>query len=211
MKTVHSQVLDIMTDYLSGINARSLVRRALEKGGNTQGTVTASNLHEVIGRLKAISHLFVAREHQQEMFNRLEALVSQRQGNAAARRELIGIKTEGDIVVARSRARELCEAIGASPSATHKVATVVSELARNIVSYTRGGSIELEPQSDARAILVRAIDEGPGIRNLDEILSGKYRSSTGLGLGIAGSKRLSSSFDVETGPAGTKIEAKLGL
>lgn len=211
MKPVHSQLLDIMTDYLSAINARSLVRRALEKCGDAQGNVTAANLHEVIDSLRAVSHLFVGREHHAEMFTRLEALAAQREGNATARRELIPVQTEGDIVVARSRARELCEAIGANASATHKVATVVSELARNIVSYTHGGSIELMPQASGRAVVVRAKDGGPGIRNLDEILSGKYRSSTGLGLGIAGSKRLSTSFDVKTGSEGTTIEATLAL
>jgi serine/threonine-protein kinase RsbT len=211
MKPVHSQLLDIMTDYLSAINARSLVRRALEKCGNAHGNVTAANLPEVINGLRAVSHLFVGREHHAEMFTRLEALAAQREGNAVARRELIAVQTEGDIVVARSRARELCEAIGANASATHKVATVVSELARNIVSYTRGGSIELLPQPSGRAIVVRAKDSGPGIRNLDEILSGKYRSSTGLGLGIAGSKRLSTSFDIRTGNEGTTIEATLAL
>jgi serine/threonine-protein kinase RsbT len=211
MKTVHTQLLDIMTDYLSGINARSLVRRALEKSGNTLGNVTAANLPEVISSLRVVSHLFVGREHHAEMFTRLEALAAQGGDNAAARHELIAVTSEGDIVVARSRARELCEAIGANASATHRVATVVSELARNIVSYTRGGSIELLPQSDSRSIVVRAKDSGPGIRNLDEILSGKYRSSTGLGLGIAGSKRLSTSFDVKTGGEGTTIEATLAL
>jgi serine/threonine-protein kinase RsbT len=211
MKTVHTQLLDIMTDYLSGINARSLVRRALEKSGNTQGSVTSANLPDVINSLRVVSHLFVGREHHAEMFTRLEALAAQGTGNAASRRELIAVQSEGDIVVARSRARELCEAIGSNASATHKVATVVSELARNIVSYTHGGSIELLPQAGGRSILVRAKDSGPGIRNLEEILSGKYRSSTGLGLGIAGSKRLSTSFDVKTGSEGTTIEATLAL
>jgi serine/threonine-protein kinase RsbT len=211
MKTVHTQLLDIMTDYLSAINARSLVRRALEKSGNAQGNVTAANLPEVINSLRVVSHLFVGREHHAEMFTRLEALAAQSDGKATTRREVIPVNGEGDIVVARSRARELCEAIGSNASATHKVATVVSELARNIVSYTRGGSIELVPQPGGRSIVVRARDSGPGIRNLDEILSGKYRSTTGLGLGIAGSKRLSTAFDVKTSSEGTTIEATLAL
>ena len=211
MKTVHTQLLDIMTDYLSAINARSLVRRALEKCGNAQTNVTAANLPEVIHSLRAVSHLFIGREHHAEMFTRLEALTTQRGDGATPHNELIVVRSESDIVVARSRARELCEAIGSNASATHKVATVVSELARNIVSYTHGGTIELLPQPGGRTILVRAKDGGPGIRNLDEILSGKYRSSTGLGLGIAGSKRLSTSFDVRTGNEGTTIEATLSL
>ena len=37
---------------------------------------------------------------------------------------------------------------------------------------------------------VEAIDQGPGIRNLEEILAGRYKSRSGLGLGILGTKRL---------------------
>ncbi len=211
MKTVHTQLLDIMTDYVSSINARSLVRRALEKCSGREGTITPENRNEVLACLRAASHLFVSRDQQAEMFERIEALFARRDALSGQGDEVITITHERDIVVARSRARAICESIGASPSATHKVATVVSELARNIVSYTRGGSIELRPRSEQRSILVCARDAGPGIRDLDAILAGEYRSSTGLGLGIAGSKRLSSSFQIRTGHAGTTIEAALAL
>ena len=75
----------------------------------------------------------------------------------------------------------------AAVRATLRVLTIVSELARNIASYSHGGSIELSRQE--RAILVRAVDRGPGIADLPQILEGRYRSRTGLGLGILGVKR----------------------
>jgi len=48
-------------------------------------------------------------------------------------------------------------------------------------------------------------DSGPGIRNLDEILEGRYVSETGLGMGIIGTRRLMDEFNIETTAAGTII------
>ena len=205
MKTIHAQLLDIMMDYVSGINARSLLRRALEKCGG-RDTVDATNIAQVVVRLEAGSQLFVQPAQHAEMFNRVRALMNDGP-NKAHKPAIIRVSSESDIVVARTRAREICEALGASTSTTHKIATVVSELARNIVSYTKGGMIELIPCAQPRSVTVRASDSGPGIRNLEEILGGQYKSSTGLGIGLAGSKRLSESFTVRTSLAGTRIEA----
>jgi serine/threonine-protein kinase RsbT len=87
--------------------------------------------------------------------------------------------------------------------------TVVSELARNIVSYSVGGSIDLDLESDGVAVTAR--DRGPGIHNLDEILSGRYVSRTGLGQGILGVRRLSREFAIETSSQGTSVSCKVPL
>jgi serine/threonine-protein kinase RsbT len=56
-----------------------------------------------------------------------------------------------------------------------------------------------------------ASDDGPGIANLDEIMAGRYRSRTGLGLGLLGSKRLSDSFDIQTSARGTCVTVEVRL
>jgi serine/threonine-protein kinase RsbT len=88
---------------------------------------------------------------------------------------------------------------------------VVSELARNIVSYTSGGTIELTPSQSPPSMTIRAVDQGTGIKNLDSIMGGSYRSKTGLGLGLSGSKRLATQFEIDTGPSGTTILVKMKL
>ena len=124
----------------------------------------------------------------------------------------VSIRTEQDISQARVMARTMCENAKARSFVAQKVATVVSELARNIVSYTPGGAIELTMSTDGHAkIFVRATDTGAGIANLDEVLSGRYRSSTGLGRGLLGVKRLADRFNVKTGRSGTQIEAEVLL
>jgi serine/threonine-protein kinase RsbT len=60
-----------------------------------------------------------------------------------------------------------------------------------------------------RAIEIVAQDNGPGITNLPEILSGKYRSRHGMGAGLRGTKALMDAFDVKTAPgAGTTVTVR---
>jgi serine/threonine-protein kinase RsbT len=93
-----------------------------------------------------------------------------------------------------------------------RAATAVSELARNIVSYTPGGRLKLEPIAGTPPRLrIIARDQGPGIPHLPDVLSGKYRSKTGLGRGLRGVKELTASFDIQTGPAGTTVTAEVLL
>jgi serine/threonine-protein kinase RsbT len=60
-------------------------------------------------------------------------------------------------------------------------------------------------------LVIIASDAGPGIPNLDEIMSGRYRSRTGLGAGLLGTKRLVDNFELQTGPSGTHIEVEVAL
>ena len=120
------------------------------------------------------------------------------------------VNSENDVVVARSEALKLCRRMGATRFATQRVATVVGELARNIVSYTPGGRVEISLDESGR-VLISARDKGSGISNLDEILSGGYESRTGLGLGLLGTKRLAEQFSIQTGPNGTSVEVHLKL
>ena len=52
-------------------------------------------------------------------------------------------------------------------------------------------------------------DEGPGIPDLDRVLSGQYRSQTGMGIGIVGGHRLMDQVEIHTRPgAGTDVLLK---
>ncbi|MBW2533183.1 MAG: ATP-binding protein, partial [Deltaproteobacteria bacterium] len=114
---------------------------------------------------------------------------------------MIPVNEERDIVTARNSGRALCAEVGFGMTDQVKVATAISELARNIVLYAGSGRIELrEITADAKGIEIVARDDGPGIDNLDVVLAGAHRSKKGLGLGLLGTKRLMDYFDVETGP-----------
>jgi signal transduction histidine kinase/CheY-like chemotaxis protein len=119
----------------------------------------------------------------------------------------IRIEQERDVVVGRQRARRLAELLGFDPREQTRIATAVSEIARNAYAYAGGGRIEFDVEGDSRPQLfvVRVIDAGRGIRDVEEVLSGEYRSSTGMGIGMLGSKRLMDAFDVESSGRGTVV------
>lgn len=138
---------------------------------------------------------------------RQPSLSSQR---AEAGEITITLSTEHDIPRARQVAREICEALGTRALTQQRLVTIVSELGRNMVLYAGGGRITLRPpMSSTRRVVVLAVDQGPGIANLSDIMNGRYKSRSGLGLGIVGTKRLADSFHIETGRNGTAISVEV--
>ena len=119
----------------------------------------------------------------------------------------IAIEREQDIVVARQRARHIALLLGFDPQDQARVATAVSELARNAFQYGRAGIVRYSvPAGTELELVIEVSDTGPGIPNLDDILDGRYESRTGMGLGIIGARRLMDRFEIVSEPgAGTTV------
>jgi serine/threonine-protein kinase RsbT len=121
----------------------------------------------------------------------------------------IDILQEYDIVTARGECKGICTKLGFTALDQVKIATVVSELARNIVQYAGTGAIDMTPVwSPKTGVEIIATDKGSGIPHISTVMSGSYDSNTGMGVGLIGTKRLMDEFDIETGPAGTRIRAR---
>jgi signal transduction histidine kinase len=120
----------------------------------------------------------------------------------------IQLRRGEDVVLARRRTRQIAEHFGFDGQDQVRLATVVSELARNAVQYARGGWIQFELVTDGEPhLLIRVEDHGPGIPHLDQILDGRYQSSTGLGIGLIGARRLTDRFAIDTTPGqGTSVQ-----
>jgi len=108
------------------------------------------------------------------------------------------IRTEHDVVLARQRARQIAGLLGLDTLEQTRLATAVSEIARNAVMYGSGGRVVFELLDDPPMLVVRVSDRGPGIAQLQDVLDGRYRSSTGMGLGIVGARRLVDRFEMES-------------
>ncbi|HEY0526572.1 MAG TPA: ATP-binding protein, partial [Stellaceae bacterium] len=113
----------------------------------------------------------------------------------------VRVASERDVVVARQRARQIAALLDFQMQDQTRIATAVSEIARNAFAYGGGGRVEFVAEASPGALLVRVIDGGGGIPHLDTVFSGRYRSATGMGLGILGARRLMDGFDI-TAPAG---------
>jgi signal transduction histidine kinase/CheY-like chemotaxis protein len=118
------------------------------------------------------------------------------------------LRREHDVVAARQRSRQVAGLLGFDTQDQTRIATAVSEIARNAFTYAGGGRVSflLEGRTVPQVLAIRIADEGPGIAELARVLSGTYRSSTGMGLGIAGTRRLMDHFGVESAPGrGTTV------
>ena len=110
----------------------------------------------------------------------------------------VAIAHERDIVIARRRACEIARQFHFSVRECTRLGAAVSEIARNAFSYAGGGKVDFLLDREAHSLVVRIVDRGPGIAKLDEVLSGRYRSETGLGLGIIGARRLVDDFELSS-------------
>lgn len=118
----------------------------------------------------------------------------------------ITLRYERDVVKARQRARLIASVLGLDSQDQIRVATATSEIARNAFRYAKSGTVQFLVDLDTPQHLVISVeDKGPGIANLREVLDGRYKSDTGMGMGILGTRRLMERFEIETSPRGTSV------
>jgi serine/threonine-protein kinase RsbT len=118
------------------------------------------------------------------------------------------ISTDADVVAARRSGRQLAQAAGFGTADLTTIATAISEVAQNIMSYAGHGEITISviERGGQRGIEVRAADEGPGIADVDRALEGGFPTSRGMGLGLPGVRRLMDELVVDsTVGAGTTV------
>jgi signal transduction histidine kinase/DNA-binding response OmpR family regulator len=122
----------------------------------------------------------------------------------------IAVQHEQDVVTARQRASQIAALLGFDQSEQTRLATAVSEIVRNAFRYAGSGRVEysIEGETAPQLFAVVVADRGPGIPHADEVLSGRYRSTTGMGIGLIGARRLMDRFQLESGSAGTTVRLK---
>jgi len=127
---------------------------------------------------------------------------------------VIRIDSDSDVVTARQKGRELAAALGFSSTDQTLVATAISEVARNIVSYAGSGQIELSRVDDGgrRGLVIIARDQGPGITDPELAMRDGYSTGNSLGVGLPGARRLVDEFALESSVgAGTTVTLKKWL
>jgi serine/threonine-protein kinase RsbT len=124
----------------------------------------------------------------------------------------VEIQEEFDIISARARARVFAEALGFGIVDQTRIATAVSEIARNALIHGGGGKMILRTSKDKKGLEIVIVDEGPGVPNMGRVMGHEYSKSGGLGLGLAGAKRLMDEFHFESKPGvGTKVTMRKWL
>ena len=116
---------------------------------------------------------------------------------------ILKINTEQDVIHAISKAKSFAIERGMESINATQLATIVSELAYNIIKYAKPGIISLHTQENGIEAIAK--DRGKGIEDIDKALSEGYSSSGTLGIGIPGIIRLCDDFNIKTSANGTEI------
>ena len=126
-------------------------------------------------------------------------LLDRRSGGPANPERRVRVTRDADVVAARQRGREVAAGVGFSRTDATLIATVISELSRNIVQYAEQGEITVCPVEEPGrvGVMIVARDRGPGIRDPAAALEDGYSTYRGgLGLGLPGTRRLMDEFDI---------------
>jgi serine/threonine-protein kinase RsbT len=122
--------------------------------------------------------------------------------------ETLSISSGDDVVRVRQAVRARAVEIGFSLVDQTKIITAASEIARNTLDYGGGGAarIELIRNGTRRGLRLVFEDKGPGIADLGLAMTDGFTTSSGLGLGLTGAKRLCNEFDIASKPGeGTTV------
>jgi serine/threonine-protein kinase RsbT len=122
--------------------------------------------------------------------------------------DTLPLRSETDIVMVRQAVRKWAAELSLSLVDQTKIVTAASELARNTLIHGGGGSARLEMLQEGirKGLRLTFEDQGPGIADLSLALRDGYTTGGGLGLGLSGSKRLVSEFEIASHPGeGTRV------
>lgn len=127
---------------------------------------------------------------------------------SSMRNGTFAIRSEQDVVLGRQAVRKLALECGLRLVDQTKLVTAVSELARNAVIYGGGGDMDwaIVEEGARKGVQLVFRDNGPGIADIKQAMTDGWTSGSGLGLGLAGAKRLVDQFDIQSAPGqGTRI------
>lgn len=112
--------------------------------------------------------------------------------------ESLPIRTSEDVVLVRTSVRKLATEMRFGIVDQTKIVTAASEIARNTLDYGRGGNMLMESLSNGpkKGLRLIFIDQGPGIRDIEQALSDGFTSGNGMGLGLGGTRRLMDEFEI---------------
>ncbi len=206
MQTTHRRAFEgfiaVLRQHVNVIVAESLLDLAFKEIGKAKGAeLSEGECQKVVSLLGGSLGVWVKDGAlREECIKKLRGCCAGADTDAPTQQSsAVEIKSEDDIVNARQQAKQHAITLGFNHTDQVKIMTAVSEAARNIYQYARTGAIlitSLLIEGGRRAIEIQSSDRGPGIGNLEEVLSGQYRSKTGMGLGILSCKRLMDDFQI---------------
>lgn len=214
MSPIEEKVLDVLRDNVSPILAKSILTLSVSWARVDPARLRPGDERRLLAELEKGIRLYIREPNKRnECVARLKGLFGEQAvapATSGVRKVMLQVSEESHIVGARGAGRDLSRDVGFSGAMQIKVATAISELARNIVQYAGQGEIVIAAiDGPKRGIEIVATDEGPGIDDIEAVMNGSFQSKRGMGIGLRGTKKLMDEFEIETEPGkGTTVTVR---
>jgi signal transduction histidine kinase len=119
----------------------------------------------------------------------------------------VTVRSELDVIASRLRARQITALCSFGNHEQTRIATAVSELARNAFVYASGGKVRffVGNMGQRQALVVTVDDHGAGIAGLERLLAEDVEPHGGKVGGMLAARRLMDRCHIVTGSQGTHI------
>jgi len=213
MADLQEELLHVLTSFTGTVVAQSILRLSISMAGVEMNNLSGNGPQRLTDCIEQGIKTFIHDPQKREAcaYKVRQAIRSSAPPSGPrVEADQVAIADESDILRARTIGHALIKGLGFSSTDQTKIVTVISELARNIFAYAGNGTITLTRLNGGiPGVEVVAHDSGPGIEDLETIMAGQYHSTSGLGIGLAGSKRLMDEFSIQTAPGrGTTVTAR---
>lgn len=205
MRPILEAITPLMNESLGVTAARSVFRTLPPSVHAEAGSLDVVEVRELLTHLETSGRLFAVAGKPLPVRLLRDAITSSLP--ARQKEQRFTIASDADVLIVQRATQALTKGFFSVTDCV-RLATAVSELARNIYMYAKTGTVELKlvDESSHWRFEVDARDQGPGIPNLELILSGAYKSRTGLGRGIIGTRSLLDEMKIESAAGkGTRI------
>jgi len=109
------------------------------------------------------------------------------------------IRSEHDVMLTRQRARQIACLLDFDMHDQTRIATAVSEIARNALQHAGGGKVEfLLSNGMPQTFHIKVRDRGPGIADIESILNPRDTSASERGHSLRGVRCLMDVFTIDT-------------
>lgn len=113
---------------------------------------------------------------------------------------VVSIRSDWDVIAARMAARDAARRMGFSTIDQARIATVTSELSRNIMMQAGEGNVTISQiqRGDVFGIEIVFQDEGPGTSSENAVPPGNGAAIETDEIGLSGSRHLMDELDIHT-------------
>ena len=194
---IYEIILEIWNELIPDhLLAESIMKNQMKKLNFDINECSRKSIEELVSSLETSAASFKTPAEIKNAFRKVHSMINEL---TISHQEEISIFEEVDILTARLTGAKLASELGFGKNDGLKISTIITELAKNIILYAKPGKILIKPILGVkRGLEITAMDNGPGIENVNDILEKDNDSKRGLVEGLKGVRSLADYFIIDS-------------